>query len=111
MSIALFCRIFANYFNQTIVVYSYQSYTYGKRDGAEYLTELITQYNAFDKEYIFQNLILCIEKASGDLTFTTYEQDLCDCIKALCPNADNETIVNTNTSLGKELKIFVAFYE
>ncbi|MBE6276064.1 MAG: hypothetical protein E7096_06945 [Bacteroides sp.] len=103
-----FCKLFQS---KRFAAYSYQSRTYGKSDSAEYLIELITRYNAFDKEYIFSNLILCIEKASIDLTLTTCEQNLCDCIWTLCPNGTNRTIITVNPSLKSELKIIVAFYE
>lgn len=93
------------------VAYSYQSYTFGESNSAEYLIDLITQYTAFDRDFIFSNVILCLEKAENNPVLTPEEEKLRSTVYSLCPNGDNKTIINSDLSLKGECRILVGFYQ
>lgn len=91
--------------------YSYQSYTFGESNSAEYLTDLITKYAAFDRDFVFSNVIFCLEKVENNLVLTPEEEKLRSTVYSLCPNGDNKTIINSDLSLKGECRIFVGFYQ
>lgn len=91
--------------------YSYQSYTFGESNSAEYLTDLITQYRTFDRDFVFSNVIFCLEKAENNPVLTPEEEKLRSTVYSLCPYGDNKTIVNSDLSLKGESRIFVGFYQ
>ena len=91
--------------------YSYNSYSYGKCDGFDYLKELIFNFNGFDKDYIFSNVTICLIKPFNNLNLSALEKDLCQAIYSLCPHGINKTVVKSNAILGEETKIIVGFYD
>lgn len=91
--------------------YSYQSYTFGESNSAEYLTDLITQYRTFDRDFVFSNVIFCLEKAENNPVLTPEEEKLRSTVYSLCPYGDNKTIINSDLSLKGECRIFVGFYQ
>jgi hypothetical protein len=102
------CKLFQA---KCFAAYSYQSYTFGESNSAEYLTDLITQYAAFDRDFVFSNVIFCLEKAENNLALTSEEEQLRNTIYSLCPKGDNETIINSDSSLKGERRILVGFYQ
>ena len=93
------------------VAYSYRSYTFGESNSVEYLIDLITQYAAFDRDFVFSNVIFCLEKSENNLFLVPAEEKLRSMVYSLCPNGDNRTIINSNSSLKGESKITVGFYQ
>lgn len=102
------CKLFQA---KRFAAYSYQSYTFGESNSAEYLTDLITLYAAFDRDFVFSNAIFCLEKAENNLALTSEEEQLRNMIYSLCPKGDNETIINSDSSLKGESRILVGFYQ
>ena len=91
--------------------YSYNSYSYGKCDGSDYLKELIFNFNGFNKDYIFSNVTICLIKPVDKLNLSDKEKTLCKVIYSLCPNGINKTVVKADINLIRESKIIVGFYE
>ena len=91
--------------------YSYNSYSYGKCDGSDYLKELIFNFNGFNKDYIFSNVTICLIKPVDKLNLSDEEKDLCQTIYLLCPHGINKTVVKSDINLIRESKIIVGFYE
>jgi hypothetical protein len=91
--------------------YSYNSYSYGKCDGSDYLKELIFNFNGFNKDYIFSNVTICLIKPVDKLNLLDKEKDLCQTIYLLCPHGINKTVVKSDINLIRESKIIVGFYE
>jgi hypothetical protein len=91
--------------------YSYNSYSYGKCDGSDYLKELIFNFNGFNKDYIFSNVTICLIKPVDKLNLSDKEKDLCQTIYLLCPHGINKTVVKSDINLIRESKIVVGFYE
>ncbi len=91
--------------------YSYNSYSYGKCDGSDYLKELIFNFNGFNKDYIFSNVTICLIKPVDKLNLLDKEKDLCQTIYLLCPHGINKTVVKSDINLIRESKIVVGFYE
>lgn len=102
------CKLFQA---KRFAAYSYQSYTFGESNSAEYLTDLITQYAAFDRDFVFSNVIFCLEKAENNLALTSEEEQLRNTVYSLCPNGDNKTIITRDASLKGEIRILVGFYQ
>ena len=102
------CKLFQA---KRFAAYSYQSYTFGESNSAEYLTDLITLYAAFNRDFVFSNAIFCLEKAENDSTLTLEEEKLLNTIYSLCPNGDNKTIITRDASLKGEIRILVGFYQ
>ena len=75
------------------------------------IRDLITQYAAFDRDFVFSNVIFCLEKAENNLALTSEEEQLRNTIYSLCPKGDNETIINSDSSLKGESRILVGFYQ
>ena len=91
--------------------YSYNSYSYGKCDGSDYLKELIFNFNGFNKDYIFSNVTICLIKPVDKLNLSDKEKDLCQTIYLLCPHGINKTVEKSDINLIRESKIIVGFYE
>jgi hypothetical protein len=102
------CKLFQA---KRFAAYSYQSYTFGESNSAEYLTDLITQYRTFDRDFVFSNVIFCLEKAENNPVLTPEEEKLRSTVYSLCPYGDNKTIINSDLSLKGESRIFVGFYQ
>ena len=97
--------------SKRFVAYSYTSYSCGNGDSSDYLKELLFNYNGFDKEYIFSNVIICLVKSANNLQLSGKEKDLCQSVYSLCPYGINKTVVKSDINLGRESKIIVGFYE
>ena len=91
--------------------YSYNSYSYGKCDGSDYLKELLFNFNGIDKDYIFSNVTIYFTKPVNNLNLSDKEKDLCQAIYSLCPHGINKTVVKSDVILGRESNILVGFYE
>lgn len=97
--------------SKRFVAYSYNSYSYGKSDSSDYLKELLFNFNGFDKEYIFSNVIICLTKPVNNLNLSDKEKNLCQAIYSLCPHGINKTVVKADINFNGESKIIVGFYE
>lgn len=99
------------YMYKKFIAYNYRSYTYGKSDPAEYLHKLIDEYQAFNETY--SNVYIClfspIESASE---LSDAEQQLCHSIMSSCSGWGSFSVYKKyDPTLGKEMRIIVAFYE
>ena len=97
--------------SKRFVAYSYNSYSYGECNNSDYLKDLIFNFNGFDKDYIFSNVIICLIKPVNNLNCSDKEKDLCQAIYSLCPHGINKTVIKSDINLIGESKIIVGFYE
>ncbi len=104
-------EIYKIFSSKRFVAYSYNSYTYEKYDSSDYLKELIFNFNGFDKDYIFSNVIICLTKPVNNLNLSDKEKNLCQAIYSLCPHGINKTVVKADINFNGESKIIVGFYE
>ena len=108
---------FTFYLFDKFITYNYRSYTYGKSDPAEYLRELIDEYNAFDKTY--RNVYICLVSAnvnnsrhSSLSNLSNSERQLCYSIISSCSDWGPFYIrTKYDSTLGNEMRMIVAFYE
>lgn len=107
-SIEGLCRF---YKCEKFIAYNYRSYTYGKNAPADYLRELIDEYNAFDKTY--RNVYICLVRATeNNTTLSNTERRLCHSILASCSGWGHFHVsTKYDPLLVNEMRMIVAFYE
>lgn len=99
------------YCYKKFIAYNYRSYTYGKSDPAEYLRELINEYQAFDATN--SNVHIClIRPVESTLELSKTEQRLCRSIISSCSGWGQFSIhTKHEPALGNEMRIIIGFYE
>ena len=106
MSIKELCQLFR--VNHITSYPDYQSFTDDPSQRALWLMELIDKYKAFNRG-TYPNVMICVA-ASPEYPFTEKEHHLLQHIMEQCPGKKGY-LVKKDGKLGKEIKLWVVFYE